>query len=175
MDKGAWQATVNKVRHDVSNLASKIILTLGSITIFNCCCCSVAQSCPTLCNHMDRLHPSPSARVCSNSCPLIESMMPYYRIILHCSLLLLSSIFSIIRVFTSESALRIRWAKYWSFSFSISPSSEYSELISFRIDWLDLLAVQGTLKSLLQYHRLKASILPTTPPFLLSSSHILHV
>ena len=92
-------------------------------------------------------------------------MMPYYCIILYCPLLLLSSIFSIIRVFTSESALRIRWAKYWSFSFSISPSNEYSELISFRIDWLDLLAVQGTLKSLLQHHSLKASILPSTPPF----------
>ena len=89
----------------------------------------------------------------------IESVMPSNHLILCCPLLLLPSVFPNIRVFSSESVLRIRWPKYWSFSFSISPSNEYSGLISFRMDWLDLLAVQGTLKSLLQHHSLKASIL----------------
>ena len=89
----------------------------------------------------------------------IESMMPSSHLILCRSLLLLPSIFPSITVFSNESALHIRWPKYWSVSFSISPSNEYSGLISFRIDWLDLLAVQGTLKSLLQHHSSKASIL----------------
>ena len=89
----------------------------------------------------------------------IESVMPSNHLFLYCPLLLLPSIFPSIRVFCSESVLPIRRPKYWSFSFSISPSSEYSELISFRMDWLDLLAVQGTLKSLLQHHSSKASIL----------------
>ena len=88
-----------------------------------------------------------------------ESVTASNHLILCCPLLLLPSIFPSIRVFSSESVLRIRWSKYWSFSFSISPSNEYSELISFRMDWLDLLAVQGTLKSLLQHHSSKASIL----------------
>ena len=85
----------------------------------------------------------------------IESVMPSNHLNLCHPLLLLPSIFPSIWVFSNESALRIRWPKYWSFSFSISPSNEYSGLISFRMDWLDLLAVQGTLKSLLQYHSLK--------------------
>ena len=89
----------------------------------------------------------------------IESMMPSNHLILCHHLLLLPSIFPSIQVFSNESALHIRWPKYWSFSFSISPSSEYSELISFRMDWLDLLSVQGTLKSLLQHHSSKASVL----------------
>ena len=89
----------------------------------------------------------------------IESVMPSNHLILCHPLLFLPSIFLSIRVFANESALRIRWSKYWSFSFSISPSNEYSGLISFRMDWLDLLAVQGTLKSLLQHHSSKASIL----------------
>ena len=89
----------------------------------------------------------------------IESVMPSNHLILCCSLLLPSSIFASIMVFSNESLLHIRWPKYWSFSFSISPSNEYSELISFWMHWLDLLAVQGTLKSLLQYHSLKTSIL----------------
>ena len=87
----------------------------------------------------------------------IESVMPSNYLIL-CSLLLLPSIFSSIRVFSNESALCIRWPKYWSFNFSISPSNEHSGLISCRIDWFDLLALQGTLKSLLQHHTLKSSI-----------------
>ena len=89
----------------------------------------------------------------------IESVMLSNHLILCHPLLLLPSIFLIIRVFSNESALRIRWPKYWSFSFTISPSNEYSGLISFRIDWFDLFAVQGTLKSLLQHHNSKASIL----------------
>ena len=89
----------------------------------------------------------------------IDSVMPSNHLILCHPLLLPPSIFPRIRVFSNESALRIRWPKYWSFSFSISPSNEYLGLISIRIEWLDLLAVQGTLKSLLQHHRSKASIL----------------
>ena len=89
----------------------------------------------------------------------IESVMPSNPLILCHPLLLLPSISSSIRVFSNESALPIRWPKYWSFSFSISPSNEYSALISFRMDWLDLLAVQGTLKSLFQHHSSKASVL----------------
>ena len=89
----------------------------------------------------------------------IKSVIPSNHLILFCPVLLLPSIFPSIRVFTNESALHIRWSKYWSFSFSISPSNERPERISFRMDWLDLLAVQGTLKSLLQHHNSKASIL----------------
>ena len=90
---------------------------------------------------------------------LIKLVMPSNHLTLCCPLLLLPSILLSIRVFSKESDLCIRWPKYWGFSFSISPSNEYSGLISFRMDWLDLLAVQGTLKSLLQHHSLKASIL----------------
>ena len=100
----------------------------------------------------------------------IESVMPSNNLIL-CHPLLLPSIFPSIRVFSSESALHIRSPKYWSFSFNISPSSEYSQLISFRIDWLDLLAVQGILKSLLQHHSSKASILRCSALFILQLSH----
>ena len=89
----------------------------------------------------------------------IESVMPYNHLIFCCSLLLLPPIFPSIRVFSNESGLHISWPKYWSFSFSISPSNEYLGLISFRMDWLDLLVVEGTLNSLLQYHSSKASIL----------------
>ena len=92
--------------------------------------------------------------------------------ILFCPLLLLPSFFLNIRVFYTESALRIRWPKHWSFSFSISPSNECSRLISFRIDWFDLLAVQGTLKSLLQHHSLKASILWHSAFFMIQLSHL---
>ena len=88
-----------------------------------------------------------------------ESMMPSNRLILCHPLLLLTSVFSSIGIFSNVSVLRIRWSNYWSFSFSINPSNEYSGLISFKIDWLDLLAIQGTLKSLLQHDSLKASVL----------------
>ena len=101
----------------------------------------------------------------------IESMMPSNHLVLCCPLLLLPSIPPSIRVFSSESALRIRWPKYWSFSFSISPSSEYSGLISLRIDWFDLLAVQETFKSLLQHHSSKASIVRPSDFFIVHLSH----
>ena len=101
----------------------------------------------------------------------IKSVMPSNHLILCCPLLLLPSVFSRIRVFSSESVLPIRWPKYWSFSFSISPSSEYSGLISFRIDWFDLLAVQGTFKSFPQQHSSKASILQCSEFFMVQLSH----
>ena len=101
----------------------------------------------------------------------IESVMPSNHLILCHPLLLLLSVFPSIRVFSSELALCIRQPKYWSFSFSISPSNEYSGLTSFRMDWLDLLAVQGTLKSLLQHHSSKASILQCSAFFMVQVSH----
>ena len=101
----------------------------------------------------------------------IELVVSSNHLILCCPLLLLSSIFCSIRVFSNEWALHIRWPKYWSFNFSISPSNEYSRLISFRIDWFDLLAVQGTLKSLLQCHKLKASVLWCSAFFIVQRSH----
>ena len=101
----------------------------------------------------------------------IESVMPSNHLILCRPLLLLPSIFPSIRVFSNESALHIRWPKYWSFSFNISPSNDHLGLISFRMDWLDLLAVQGTLKSLLQHHSSKASILQHSAFFIVQLSH----
>ena len=98
--------------------------------------------------------------------------MPSSHLILCCLLLLLLSIFPSIRVFSNESALHIRWPNYWSFSFSVSPSNEYSGLISFRMDWLDLLAVQGTLKSLLQHYSSKASVLQHSAFFIVQLLHL---
>ena len=109
--------------------------------------------------------PSLSLGVCSNSCPLVDHL------IFCCPVLLLPSIFPSIRVFSSELALHIRWPKYWGFSFSISHSNEYSGLISFRIDWFDLLAVRGTLKCLLQHHCVKTSILQHSAFFMVQLSH----
>ena len=108
--------------------------------------------------------PSPTARACSNSSP--SNQWCHQTISSSCPLLRLPSIFPSITVFSSESVLRIRWPKDWSFSFSINPSNEYSGLISFRIDWFDLHAVQGTLKGLLQHHSSKASILRGTAFFM---------
>ena len=102
----------------------------------------------------------------------IESVMPSSHLILYCPLFLLPSIFPSIRVFSNESVLHIRWPKYWRFSFNISPSNEYSGLFPFRIDWFDPLAVQVTLKSLLQYHRSKASILQLSAFFIDQLSHL---
>ena len=123
---------------------------------------SLAQLCLTLCDLTDCSMPGfpvhhqlPELTQTQS----IKSVMPSNHIILCCPLLLLPSIFPSIRVFSNESALRIRWPKDWSFSFSISPSNEYSGLTSFRIDWLDILAVQGTLQESLQHHSSKASIL----------------
>ena len=101
----------------------------------------------------------------------IESVMPSNHLILCHPLLFLPSVPPSIRVFSNESALRIRWPKYWSFSFNIRPSNEQPGLISFRMDWLDLLSVQGTLKSLLQHHRSKASILRRSAFFIVQLSH----
>ena len=101
----------------------------------------------------------------------IESVIPYNHLVFCCPLLLLPSIFPSIRVFSNESVLCIRWPKYWSFSFNISPSSEHPGLLSFRMDWLDLLAVQRTLKSLLQHHSSKASILQRSAFFIIQLSH----
>ena len=103
--------------------------------------------------------------------PWQESVMPSNHLILCCPLLLLLSIFPSIRVFSNESAVHIRLPKYWSFSFNISPSNEYSRLISFRLDWFDLLAIQGTLKSLLQHHSWKVSVLLHSAFFIVQLSH----
>ena len=136
--------------------------------------CSVVQSCPTLCDPMNRSMPGLPVH---HQLPeftqtqSIESVMPSSHLILCRPLLLLPSIFSSIRVFSNESVLRMRWPKYWSFSFSISPSNEQLGLISFRMDWLDLLAVQGTLKSLFQHHSSKASILQCSAFFTVQLSH----
>ena len=123
------------------------------------CCCPLHKSCPTVIPSTAASQASLSFTISQSLLKLksIESVMASNHLILCCPLLLLPSIFASIMVFCNESALCIRWLKYWSFSFSISPSNEYSGLISFRMDWLDLLAVQGTLKSLLQHHSLKAS------------------
>ena len=123
---------------------------------------SVAQSCLSLCDSMDCS--TPGSLSVTNSQSLlrlmsIELVMPSNHLILCHHLLLPSSIFPSIRVFSNESVLHIRWPRYWSFSFNISPFSEYSGVISFRMDWLDLLGVQGTLNSLLQHHSSKASVL----------------
>ena len=123
---------------------------------------SVAQSCPTICDPMNRSTPGLPVhhQLPESTQPMsIVSVMPSNHLILCHPLLLLPSIFPSIRVFSNESALPIRWPKYWSFSFNISPSNEHPGLISFRMDQLDLLAVQGTLKSLFQHHSSKALIL----------------
>ena len=107
----------------------------------------------------------------SSSSMSIESVMPSNCLILCCPILFLPSVFPSIRVFSNKSALHIRWPKYWSFNFSISPSNKYSGLISFRIDWFDLFEVQGTLKSLLQHYNLKISILRHSAFFMVQLSH----
>ena len=142
--------------------------------IAECCYCSAAKLYPTLCNPVDWstlgfpvLHYLPE---------LAHSQVHWVsnatnHLILCCPLLLLPSIFLSIRVFSNESALPIRWPKYWSFSFNISLSNEYSGLISYRIDWFDFFAVQGTLKSLLQYHNSKASVLQCSAFFMVQLSY----
>ena len=147
MDKGAWQATVQ----------FSSVQSLSHVQLF---------ATPGTAAHQASLS-------VTNSWSLfklisIESVMPYNNLILCCPLLLPPSIFESVRVFSNKSVLCIRWPKYWSFSFNISPSNEYSALISFWMDWLDLLAVQGTLKSLLQHH---SSILRHSA-FFESNSHI---
>ena len=140
--------TENLSRHfskEDIQMANKYMKRCSQRSLFS----SVAQSCPTLCDPLDcRRQASLSI---TNSQSLLK-LMSIHLILCH-PLLLLPSIFPSITVFSNESVLRIRWPKYWSFSFSISPSNEYSGLISFRMEWLDLLVVQGTLKSLLQKHQ----------------------
>ena len=136
---------------------------------------SVAQSCLILCDPMDGSTPGlPSITISRSSLRLtsIESVMPSSHLILCRPLFLLPPIPTSMRVFSNESTLHIRWPKYWSFSFSIIPSKEHPKLISFRMDWLDLLAVQGTLKSLLQHHNSKASILQCSAFFMIQLSHL---
>ena len=135
---------------------------------------SVAQSCLNICNPKD--HSTPGLPVYHQLLEFtqvmsIDSVVPSNHFILYRPLLLLPSIFLSIRVFSNESVLRIRWPKIWSFNFNISPSSEHSGLISLRMDWLDLLAVQGTLKSLLQHHSSKASVLQHSASFIVQLSH----
>ena len=143
---------------------------------YSCCCCSVAKSCLTL-----QFYGLQHARLLSLSFTIsrsllklmsIESVRPSDRLILCQPLLLLTSSFPKIRIFANTSTLCIRWPKYWSFSFSISLSNEYSRLIFFKIDWFALLAVQGTFKSLLQHHSLKASILHHSALFMVHFSHL---
>ena len=169
MDRGTWKATVHGVTkspHDWSNLACRHLLSYPSIKSLS---------------HV-LLFATPWIAACkvslsiTNSQSLLKLMsmelvMPSNHLILCHPLLLLPSVFPSIRVFSNESVLHIRWPKYWSFSFSISPFNEYSGLIPFRMDWLDLLAVQGTLKSLLQHHSSKASILPCSAFFIVQLSH----
>ena len=133
--------------------------------------CSVLSNC----DPMNRSTPGLLSITNSQSSPKpmsIESVMPSNHLILCLSLLLLPSIFPSIRVFSNQSALFIRWPKDWSFSFNISPTNEYPGLISLRMDWLDLLAVQGTLKSLLQHHSSKASVLQHSAFFIVQLSHL---
>ena len=137
--------------------------------------CSAAQSCPTLQPHELHAACQASQSITNSWSPpkpsSIDLVMSSNHLILCQPLLLLPSIFPSIRVFSNESALCIRWPKYWSFSFSISHSNEHPGLIFFRMDWLDLLAVQGTLKSLLQHHSSKASILLRSAFFIVQLSH----
>ena len=132
---------------------------------------SVAKSCPTLCDPMDCSTPGLPVFHTLSLIELmsIESVMPSNHLILCCPLVL-PSIFPSIRVFSNESALRIRQPKYWSFSFNLSPSNQHLGLISFRMDWLDLLAVQETVKSLLQHHSSKTSILQCSAFFIVQLS-----
>ena len=137
---------------------------------------SVAQSCPTLCDPMNSIAAHQASLSITNSrsslkLTSIELVMPSSHLILCHPLLLLSQIPPSIRVFSSESPLRMRWPKYWSFSFSIIPSKEIPGLISFKMDWLNLLAVQGTLKNLLQHHISKISILQLSAFFTVQLSH----
>ena len=137
-------------------------------------CCSAAQSCQSLCNPMSVAHQVFLSFTVSQSLlkiMSIELMMPSKNLTVYLPLLLPPSVFPSMRVFFSEINLHIRWPKYWSFSFNISPSNEYPGLISFRMDWLELLAVQGTLKSLLQHHCLKAFILWCSAFFMVQHSH----
>ena len=147
-------------KHNIGTNSQNTSIIISSSYCY-CCCCSVAQLCLTLCNLMDcRMPTYPVLHYLPELAQtLIHCVKPYSHFILCQLLLLLPSVFPRIRDFSNELALHIRWLKYWRLSFSISPSNEYSGLISFRTDWFNLLAVQVTLKSLLQHHNSKASVL----------------
>ena len=145
---------------------------LHSMHFNECCCSSAIRSCPALCDPLDGSMQSFTISWSLLKLMSTESMMPSNHLFLCCPFLLLS-IFPSIKVFSNELALPIRWPKYWSFSFSISPSNGYSGLISFRIDWFDLLSVQGTLNSLLQHHiDVRKPEFYSTQPSLWSNAHI---
>ena len=156
------------VHHRLTELAQTYVLRLVACMLF-------AMLLRFCCLHLSCIIPKPVCAFCTYSKYIIELkiklVMPSNHLILCCPLLLLPSIFPSIRVFSNESALHIRWPKFWSFSFSISLSNEYSGLIFFRNDWFDLLAVQGTLKSLLQHHSSKALILQHSAFFMVQLSH----
>ena len=157
--------------HEIIFSLSLFLTTYTCENIFS----SVAQSCQLFATPWTAAHQASLSITNSQSLLkliFIESVMPSNHLILCHPLVLLISMFPSIRVFSSESVLPIMWPKYWSFSFNISPFSEYSGLISFRMDWLDLLAVQGTLKSLLQHHNSKASILWRLAFFVVQLSHL---
>ena len=146
--------------------------------VCRCCCCWVTQSCLTLWDPWTAAHQASLSFTNSQSLlklTSIESVRPSNHLILCRPFLLLPSIFLSIAVFSNDSHLPTRWPKYWSFSFSISPSNEHSRLISFRIDWFDLLAVQGALRCLLQHHSSKASVLWHSAFFMLQLSKHLYI
>ena len=142
------------------------------------CCCSVTKLCPALCDPMDCSTAHFLSLTISQSLSKfmsIESVMPFSHLILCHPLLLPPSIFPSIRVFSNDLAVCIRWPKYWNFNFSISPSNEYSALISLKIVWFNLVTIQGILKHLLQHHSLKASVLQHSAFFMVQFSHLSHL
>ena len=180
MDRGAWWATVHEVLMSIGLEAR--LLTLNSYPDINCISwISNFVVAVQLLSHVQLfVIPWTTAYQASLSFTIswsllklvsTESMMPFNHLILCCPLLLLPSIFPSIMIFSNESGLCIRWPKYWSFSFSISPSNEYLGLISFKIDWFDLLAFHGILKSLFQHHNSKASIFQCSAFFMFQVSH----
>ena len=162
--------------HDMSESWTLMMLNhwdLGVVSEVHFSCSVISNSLqPHGLQHTRLPCPSPTPGACSNSCPLSRWCHPTICLILCHPLLFLPSIFPSIRIFSNESVLLIRWPKYWSFSSSTSPSNDYSGLITFRIEWLALLAVQGTLKSLFQHHSSKASILQHSAFFTVQLSHL---
>ena len=158
LDPLSWHICVYKPMDRYMSVCTHIHVNTHIYRLTCTCCCSVTQLYPTLCDPMNLSLSFSISRslLCFMS---IELVTPSNHLVLCRPLLLLPSVFPHIRVFSSESALHIKWPKYWSFSFSISPSKEYPGLVSFRMDWFDPLVVQRTLKSLLQHHSSKASIL----------------
>ena len=158
----------------VTNLEQQLFPVLSCGLEVLCCCCSVFQSCLFVTPWTATCQASLSFTISRSLLKLIsiESVMPSNQLILCRPLLVLPSIFPSIGVFSNELALRIRWPKYQSFSFSIGSSNEYSGWISFRINWLDLCAVQGTLKNLLQHHSLKSSVLQHSALFMVQLTSV---